>query len=129
LRKKKKSVSTRDIIHSPHPLSVPLSFLLSIYQQGNISDHDLLIKLRRVTEFFEQGYSVRVIIVPTGSQVRGFLFFYPFIFASLRDHQHSYPLFPPSLPPSFPPSLPLADEPPSPALAGAPGLYLGRLFA
>ena len=60
-------VTTGDTIHSPQPPSLPVS-LLSLFQ-GNISDHDLLIKLRRVTEFFEQGYSVRVIIVPTGSQV------------------------------------------------------------
>jgi len=60
-------VTTGDTIHSPQPPSLPVS-LLSLLQ-GNISDHDLLIKLRRVTEFFEQGYSVRVIIVPTGSQV------------------------------------------------------------
>ncbi|KAM3571937.1 hypothetical protein VYU27_006033 [Nannochloropsis oceanica] len=43
--------------------------LKEISIRGNISDHDLLIKLRRVDEFFEQGHSVRVIILPTGSQM------------------------------------------------------------
>jgi translation initiation factor IF-3 len=37
--------------------------------QGNISDHDLSIKLRRVTEFFAAGHAVRLILVPTHVQV------------------------------------------------------------
>ncbi|TFJ85401.1 hypothetical protein NSK_003360 [Nannochloropsis salina CCMP1776] len=45
------------------------SVLKEISIRGNISDHDLLIKLRRVMGFFEHGYSVRIIIVPTGHQL------------------------------------------------------------
>ena len=45
--------------HQPNPFQ----------SQGNISDHDLLIKLRRVTDFFAQGHSVRLILLPTASQV------------------------------------------------------------
>ena len=34
-----------------------------------MSDHDLPIRLRRVTDFFAQGHSVRLLLFPTNSQV------------------------------------------------------------
>lgn len=38
--------------------------------QGNISEHDLMTKLKRVTDFFAQGHAVRLTIMPVYVQTK-----------------------------------------------------------